>query len=226
MRTKITTVGNLPEAAGRPAGTDAPPLTQSRDQRDDVLAGVQWVLLTFGSTTIVAIEPDTGKIDGRWLDESTSKTVGAWVLKRNQEGWNIYFEPNLPVEGLSKKAKKRDIKMLRVAAFADFDAKGGRTLDQVRDALHLLPMPSIIIATGGGYQPIWLLPEPVPATPEAVAGSEALSRRIAELAGGDTVQNVDRILRMPFTLNFPDETKRAAGRIVCASGLLDLGDPA
>lgn len=121
---------------------------------------------------------------------------------------------------------QRDIKMLRVAAMADLDAKGGRTLDQLRDALLLLPTPSVIIASGGGYQPIWLLPEPIPATPEAIIHSETLSRRIAGLAGGDAVQSVDHILRMPFTLNFPDETKRAAGRTVCASGLLHLDAPA
>jgi hypothetical protein len=190
--------------------------------RDDVPAGMQWVLSIFGPTTVVVIKPDAGKIDGQWLDASTAKTVTTWASKRNLEGWNLYFTPNLPIFGMPRKAKKNEIKMLRVVALADLDAKGGRTLDQVRDALQLLPTPSVIIATGGGYQPIWLLPEPIVATPQAVARSEALSRRIADLAGGDAVQNIDRILRMPFTLNFPDETKRAAGRIVCASGLLRL----
>jgi hypothetical protein len=190
------------------------------DLRDGVPGGMQWVAATFGATTVVAIQPDTGRIEARWLDRSAIDNVTRWAVAKNQAGWNLYFVVNLPTTGLAKKPAKSEITVIRAAAFADVDAKNGRSLDQARDVVLTLPPPSVIIASGGGFQPIWLLQEPVPITPETVARAEALSSRIAEKVGGDAVQNVDRILRLPFSINHPDEKKRAYGRVACQSGLL------
>ena len=68
---------------------------------------------------------------------------------------------------------------------------------------RLSKRPSLIILSGGGYQPIWLLDQPEPATTEAVQRAESIARATATLLGGDSIQNVDRILRMPFTMNYP-----------------------
>jgi len=74
--------------------------------------------------------------------------------------------------------------------------------------------------SGGGYQPIWLFEEPIPATPENTARVESLGSNIATLINGDGVQNIDRILRVPFTRNFPDAKKRKAGRPETISGIV------
>ena len=80
--------------------------------------------------------------------------------------------------------------------------------------------PSFVIMTGGGYQPLWLLDHPLQATDEVVRRAEAIGKRIAELTSSDPVQNVDRILRLPFTRNYPNARKRAEGRTACNSDVL------
>lgn len=202
--------------AGSPNAPGAGPAIEARD---DPAAGLTFVLKALGATTIVAIHPDTGMVKARWLDAATLADVAAWAASMSAAGFNLYFTPNLPAPGMERKAAKADMSAVR-AVFADVDAKGGQSLEGARAAVLALPPPSFIIASGGGFQPVWVLDAPMPATPDVVAAVEAVGRRLAALAGGDPVQNVDRILRLPFTVNYPNATKRAAGRGVSLSGLL------
>ncbi len=194
--------------------------TQRIEEKHDPADGLKFVLDVLGCSTIVAIHPDQPTIVARWLDVKSLADVTGWATERNNAGHNLYFAVNTPITGLAKKPAKAQITALR-AIFADVDAKEGRSLTEALAAIAALPTPpSVIIASGGGFQPIWMLDAPVPATSEKVAAAEAVGRQIALLAGGDMVQNVDRILRLPFTKNYPDARKRAAGRVVSCSGLV------
>jgi hypothetical protein len=209
------------DEAARLAALDTRNPTSHIDARHDPAAGLQFIIENVGASTVVAIHPQTGAIQARWLDIATLPSVAAWAVKQNVD-WNLYFTPNSTTRGLAKKAAKGDIPELR-AVFADVDAKDGRTLEQARAAVLGLPIPpSFIIASGGGFQPVWLFDQPLQATSEAIAEAEAVGRRLAALANGDPVQNVDRILRLPFTLNHPNAAKRKAGRDVSISGLLRM----
>jgi hypothetical protein len=42
--------------------------------------------------------------------------------------------------------------------------------------------------------------------------AEELNLRIANALGGDKTHNVDRIMRIPGTINMPNKKKREAGR--------------
>lgn len=193
------------------------------DARHDPATGLQFVVDTFGPSTVVAIHPfKTGSM-ARWLGAQSLRDVAAWVERLNAEGYNIYFTPNLPIEGLAKKPAKSDIRVLRIAAAADLDAKNGRSLDDALKVIRILPSPSLIIASGGGFQPLWMLDVPAPATPAAIAWAEALGSQIAKLVGGDAVQSVDHVFRLPFTTNHPNAKKMAAGRGVSLSGLVRGG---
>ncbi|MFC3123516.1 hypothetical protein ACFOD4_00465 [Pseudoroseomonas globiformis] len=205
-------------ASTRCAGAPAP-LTAPAWQ--DVEAGLRWTLETVGPTTIVAIKPD-GPTAGMYLDHVTLPDVVPWATTRNNAEWNLYFHVNQPRSGLAKKAAKADIVAIRAAAFLDIDAKGGRNMEEALAAITALPLPppSVIIASGGGYQPIWLLAAPMPPELEVVARVESLGRRLEPLAGSDHVSHIDRLLRLPFTMNHPNAAKRAAGRGVSFSGLL------
>ncbi len=175
-----------------------------------------------GPTTVVAIHPDSGGIKAKWLDPTTLTATTEWAERLNATGYNLYFCPNEPRRRTSKKPRKADIEGIR-AVYADVDAKDGRTSEQAWGAILALPAPpSLTIMTGGGFQPVWLLKEPVPASAETALQAEAISGRIAELSLGDPVGNIDRILRVPFTLNFPTAKKRAAGRTPCPAGLVVL----
>src|SRR5206468_1403933 len=72
--------------------------------------------------------------------------------------------------------------------------------------------------------PVWLI-EPLPASPDNLARLEAVGNAIRVLTGGDAVENVDRLLRLPGTINYPKAPKRAAGRIPIMARLLGPPDP-
>ena len=186
--------------------------------------GVEWILRELGSTTLVAIHPDSAAIRASWLDETCVGRATRWAAQLNGADFNIYFTANLPRHGLEKKPTKADIETVR-CIFADLDAKDGRTMDACLEALtQLSKQPSFVIMSGGGYQPIWLLDQPIPATTEAVQRAESIARATATLLGGDSIQNVDRILRVPFTINYPNKKKRDGGRVPCPSGVLVRAD--
>ncbi len=191
----------------------------------DPAGGLAFVLARVGNTTVVAIHPTTGKVQTMWLDRNTLDAVAAWADKQNRLGFNLYFAANEPVAGLSKKPTKQQIASIR-CVFADIDAKNGRSLPGALAAVLKLPQPDHIIFSGGGYQPLWVLQIPVAATPENVNKAEAIGERIAKIADGDAVQNVDRILRLPFTVNYPNKTKEQAGRTPVLSGLVAMGEAA
>jgi hypothetical protein len=184
--------------------------------------GCKLILNAIGATTLVAIQPDGG-IGAAWLDRMTLAATTDWAARLNGAGANLYFTLNEPLPGLCRKAAKAAIRMLRGIG-ADIDAKDGRSLEDAWMALGTVPHPpSLLIMSGGGWQPLWLFDVPIEVTPETVSQVEAVGRRIAALTGGDAVQNIDRIFRLPFTVNHPNKKKRAQGRTACLSGILLQG---
>ena len=186
-------------------------------------AGVRFLIRAIGPTTLVAIQPDSSaQPHGFWSDESSIDAAAHWAEQHNHSGWNLYFTANLPRAGTPNKPAKDGIEAVR-CFYADLDVKDGRTPQHCVAAIRSLPLaPSLIIATGGGFQPIWLLDTPRPTTDSGVCEwAEGVGRRLrAMLPGSDAVQTIDRILRLPFTKNYPTEKKRRAGRVICCSGLV------
>lgn len=105
--------------------------------------------------------------------------------------------------------------------YADIDTKNGRSMAGAFAAISTVKLPpDLVLLTGGGFQPLWLFKQPLPNTEVNASRVEALGAQIAELTGGDAVANVDRILRLPFTVNYPNQKKRSAGRVACLSGVV------
>jgi hypothetical protein len=190
------------------------------DARDDPFLGVTAILGLIGPTTLCAINPFADGVLAYWLEQATCAAAAEWIERRTAAGENVYYVLNLPQQGLAKKPAKAEILELRGLA-ADIDAKNGRSLDDALAAIDRVGItPTLVVATGGGFQPIWMLRDPLPATEENSQRVEAIGARIMHLTRGDPIQNIDRILRLPFTRNFPNKTKIEAGRVVCCSGLL------
>ena len=90
------------------------------------------------------------------------------------------------------------------------------------DELRALPWPpTLVIDSGNGLQPIWLLEVPIEGTPEYRAAAEELCARIEAALGAKGTHNVDRLLRVPGTRNYPNARKRKLGRVETQAKLLE-----
>jgi hypothetical protein len=167
-----------------------------------------------------AVDPERkkGMLTYRCTTEKDIRQVlELWNGKRN-----LYFTVNCaegfehPKEpGKWNKPKKEHMQRM-VALHVDIDPVDGADIDaQQAEILGKLGAyskpPSVIIFSGGGYQGFWLLREPVPIT--NADELEAYNRRIEKDLVGDHCYNIDRIMRLPGTVNLPDAKKRAKGRV-------------
>ncbi len=71
--------------------------------------------------------------------------------------------------------------------------------------------PTFTVDSGGGHQAFWRLSESVPVG-EDFAQAEAQGYGFVRHFGGDSVHNLDRIMRLPGPLNVLDAGKRKLGR--------------
>lgn len=154
---------------------------------------------------------ESGGVAGRWFGKDVEAAT-KWAVSRNVAGANIYWTVNVVRERLNQKPGKADIAFARFAHVDIDPPKTGGPLDrmQVHERLDGLPIPpTIVIDSGAGLQAFWRLMKPL----ADLASIEELNQRIADLLGGDHCHNIDRLMRLPGTMNWPDERKRARGRV-------------
>lgn len=140
---------------------------------------------------------------------------------------NLYWTINEPVAGLGDvKPGKADIAVIHHLA-VDLDPRADRNHDALlkvaSDAIAQFSGPNFAVDSGNGVQLFWRI-QPTPATPEAVSTVEAQARGLERLYDSDAVHNVDRIMRLPYTTNWPTNMKRARGRIAAPARLLGRND--
>lgn len=151
----------------------------------------------------------------------------AWVAERNGRV-NLYYTLNEPKpDAPNCKLRKEHIARLRGVA-VDLDPRDGFALDAERKRLlgegdlmmkESTP-PTLTLDSGGGIQALWLFDEPLPATPENIRAVEAQGRALANKYGGDHVQSVEHIFRLPGTVNIPNAQKVKKGRTPALAGLI------
>lgn len=172
-----------------------------------------------GPWVLTAIRPDRKAIDTRTFADPTKVLV--W-LETHQDR-NIYFSVNPLLREVQKKAEREDV--AEVAwLHVDIDPRVGEDpASEQERALRLLtegslpegvPEPTVVIFSGGGYQGFWRLQIPIPVNGDlSVAESAAdYNRQLEYLFGGDHCHNIDRIMRLPGTVNWPDAKKQKKGR--------------
>lgn len=154
---------------------------------------------------LAAIPPDGGRPEFKTFTPTEDDEAERWIDER-QGFAGIYYHANLLRGGFhDRKATKSDItKVLHL--HADIDVNDENTLHRIRS---FVPAPTVIVFSGGGFQPLWTLREPSIELERA----ERINAFLAKSLGGDNCQNVDRLLRLPGTINMPNAKKRAAGRV-------------
>jgi energy-coupling factor transporter ATP-binding protein EcfA2 len=144
----------------------------------------------------------TGGLTGKVFDPQEREQALTYIQALNGKQ-NLYFSVNRVRDDFpGGKAAKKDI-VEAGCLHVDIDHLEGLA----RLKAYPLP-PSIIVFSGGGYHAYWKLSE---ATTD-LDRVERANRQIAAELGGDHCQNVDRLLRLPGTINLPNAEKRAAGR--------------
>jgi hypothetical protein len=130
---------------------------------------------------------------------TTDAEIATFASTYGQKGSNhsVFF-------GVAKRTKasgKADAVSHVPALWADIDSlKDGIELADVYAKLAKLPsalQPSAVIESGGGLHCYWFLDRIDESLPNVVAGNEL----VRDLVGGDSVQDVTRVLRLPDTYN-------------------------
>lgn len=166
----------------------------------------------------------------------TREDVDRWVEENDGES-NCYFQINPVFKWANRRAKAEDISALHALA-VDFDAS--EVPDGIDPTYHLDqevqafrkriakmdPLPSVVVSSGGGVQAFWLLE-----TDLSLDGTEDMAREASRYGehlvrqhGGDGVFDLPRMMRLPGTMNLPDEKKLAKGRIPARAEVLEFNE--
>lgn len=134
------------------------------------------------------------------------------TLLKDMAGWRsgLNYWIGVGLRRDNQGGKKENLLAL-TAAFADVDCgaaghKGApkyQTKAEALAAIEAFPLrPSLVVDSGGGFQPYWLFRQPVKLDQESIAHLERINRGLALALGGDVAAtDAARILRLPGTFN-------------------------
>lgn len=151
--------------------------------------------------------------------------IAAWIATVNRGGRGIYFAPNplsrAPASGKANNADVAAVVTLHIDADPDCAAAG--SYDAARDALWScvqqslesgdLPRPTFAVDSGNGAGLFFTLPEPMGAA-EGRAACRTMQRRARSVltrAKVDATHDPARVMRLPFTRNWPSKGKIEKG---------------
>lgn len=201
--------------------------------RGDTSAAIDFLrsMHPIGPWALTAIDPQkkAGAVTATF--SPSSEAAARDFIERWNGHRNLYFAVNHPRSAMSKKAKATDIASLQYL-HVDIDPRVGEDLESERARILALfgeflpagvPKPTVVVFSGGGYQAFWKLEEPW-----ALDGSEAAAEnaklwnmQLEHLFNADSCHNIDRIMRLPGTVNVPDEKKRKKGREPTLAALVE-----
>ena len=161
----------------------------------------------------------SGSIETRTFGPEEAAVMLDWLEKRDGR-CNLYFLVN--VSSVIKRPTRKDIASVEYL-HVDIDPREGEPLEKEQERIRRLltdkrpegvPEPTAIIFSGGGYQALWKLREPIAMDGDLARAEdiERYNRQLANTLGGDACGDITRLLRLPGTMNLPDAKKAAKGR--------------
>lgn len=156
--------------------------------------------------------------------------VVEWIKGMEGGAFNFYFSVNPPRQAMTKKASRLDIKEMAYL-HVDIDPKKGESALDAKQRIEAtltnklpdgIPVPTAVVDSGNGYWGFWRLTEAFPIAGDSAKYEEAklYNLHLETVFGADSCHNVDRIARLPGTVNYPDARKRAQGREVADARVL------
>ncbi len=165
---------------------------------------------------LVYIHPNGVGVHGRDFGDRVEEAL-ADAAKVNANGFNIYWTVNRVGAGLHKKPGKHDIRAARFVHVDIDPPKSGGAFDKAEITAALQDIscpPSFVIDSGGGLQAFWRLDGPC----ANLASIEAINLQVRDWFEADACQNIDRLMRVPGSVNWPDKRKVARGRTARVAG--------
>ena len=164
-------------------------------------------------------------IRGRTFQRNEGDEIEKWITLGQRNGFNVYFNINglsVPLGRYHKKANEGDVSVL-YALHLDLDdpkdvTKPSQFAKAHRDTLKGLldstavPPPSLVIDSGNGFGAFWTVAPATKVTEENRHVLKSYNKGIRELFGADACEDLCRVMRLPFTTNFPSAAKIARGR--------------
>lgn len=203
-------------SAPQPGDAVTPDYKASLDFLDRWMDGGPW--------HVVAIDPNRKAIAVGTFGKPTIADLRAFLEEQGTKlKRNIYFVVNSS-KRLSKDPPTREAIIAMGALHVDLDPRPGEDIGPERERILAvlrdptskgLPKPSVIIFSGGGYQAFWRLKDPLPLSGslEDYEDAKLYNRQIELALVGDNCHNINRVMRLPGTINRPDPKKRAKGRV-------------
>lgn len=191
-----------------------------------------------GPWCLTAIDPEKKKKpETRTFYPATKDRLLTW-LSLHSGHRNLYWHVNPVNRDMDKKAEREDIKEVcyfhvdvdpgatdnlakeqdRILAMFLSEANGGKPKKGV-------PLPTFIIFSGGGYQAFWKLERPIQIEGDLAKAEDAkrYNQQLEAIYGADHCHNIDRLMRLPGSMNLPDERKRKKGRVPVQADLINMG---
>ena len=187
-----------------------------------------------GPWVLVAIAPDKKEIEVATFGQPTIAGLELWLEEQGTKlKRNLYFTVNPLVRALKAKPSREHIASLAwlhvdidPRAGEDHAAERARIFDTLRSLPDGIPPPTCIIDSGGGGQAFWRLRNPrlLTGSVDDYEDAKLYNKQLELRLGGDSCHNIDRIMRLPGTLNRPDAKKRKKGRVLALASVVEFND--
>ncbi len=182
-----------------------------------------------GHITLTVIPAAGGATTTMTFKADAMSAMAKWIRRQQDQRKNVYFEVNETHPDCQKKPTKGQM-IAALCRHADVDpvddqfpyAEERNRLHRLAKHLHDDPVmpPTVVLDSGNGIYPLWvvarqLLTQPITETVEAE------NQTIEAAVGASGTFNIDRLLRLPGTLNYPNAKKLKLGRGVTRARVLD-----
>jgi len=207
-----------------------------RHDFDVTIEFLRWLYPT-GPWMLTAISVDKKQIEARTFDAGDLDEVRAWLELHKKR--NLYYSVNQPIEKARSKKKLSKLDVHTVYFLhVDVDPREGEDIPTEQERIlkqiesYRVP-PSAIIFSGGGYNAVWRLEDPQlvsdPSDDElTLMRATNIERRNwqfeIDFSTPDHCRDISRILRLPGTINWPNEQKIKKGRTTSLSAIVRTTD--